>query len=168
MIEVQFCSFKSFFGDLIPWFGAAPDGVGHVDAIFPEGLLGAQHQSLGGKPSGVYMRPMDYGKTCGMRGRVRVSFDVKKNQEDIFRAFLLNQIGKPYDVMSIKDFFTGSAGRDWRQSDSWFCSELIAAALEQARVFQNQLESPVNKITPGGLLLVCSAFVTCSRISDDA
>jgi len=40
----------------------------------------------------------------------------------------LSQVGKPYD-------YTGVLGvglhRDWQQSDSWFCSELVAWAFTQ-------------------------------------
>lgn len=44
------------------------------------------------------------------------------------RAFALDQIGKPYDFKAIINF---GLQRDWREDDSWFCSELVAAALEE-------------------------------------
>ena len=71
-----------------------------------------------------------------------------------FYAFLKTQIGKPYDHSAILGF---ALDRDWRQSDSWFCSELVAAALEKAGYFSFCLAAPANKITPADLLLALSA-----------
>jgi uncharacterized protein YycO len=59
------------------------------------------------------------------------------------RAFLRDQIGKPYD-------WTAAFGvwmhRDWQEPDSWFCSELIAAAAQAGGVLV--VRKPVNRITP--------------------
>jgi hypothetical protein len=50
-------------------------------------------------------------------------------------------------------------GRDWRESDSWSCSELIAAALE-ACGYLPRLAAADNHISPRDLLLVLSGRVT--------
>ncbi|MDR3439891.1 hypothetical protein [Telmatospirillum sp.] len=156
-ITLQFCSFDSFWGKAIPWF--TQGDVGHVDAVLPDGsLLGAQHEAgLGGPdvPAGVQIRPANYGDTSGMTGRIRVPLPATDGQADTFWSFLQAQIGKPYDVTAIEAFI---AGRNWHDPDAWFCSELIAAALEHAGVFPYPLSSPANRVTPASLLLVCSAL----------
>jgi hypothetical protein len=61
----------------------------------------------------------------------------------------MTQIGKPYDWTAILGIV---AHRDWREDDSWICSELVAWAFETAG-------SPLlnakhlNRITPRDLLL---------------
>jgi hypothetical protein len=152
-ITVQFCAFDSLMGTAIRWF--TQGAVGHVDAVLPTGeLLGAQDaDGLGGRPSGVQIRPPDYG---GMRFKMRATFQVTDAHAHAFYDFLQAQVGKPYDVTAIEAFI---AGRDWHDDKAWFCSELQAAALERAGVFPQPLVSPANKITPAALMLVCSALV---------
>jgi hypothetical protein len=152
-ITLQFCAFDSLMGQAIEWF--TQGNVGHVDAVLPDGsLLGAQNMDgLGDQPAGVQIRPADYGN---MTNKIRVRLSATDGQADTFWSFLTAQIGKPYDISAIEAFVVG---RDWHDADSWFCSELIAAALEHAGIFPAELASPANKITPAALLLVCSAFV---------
>ena len=77
----------------------------------------------GGQPSGVRIRPAGYRKWVR-----RVVFEVPATfaQELAWQAFLIAQVGKPYDGEAILAF---AFGRDWREPDSWICSELQAAAL---------------------------------------
>ena len=149
---LQFCAFPSLAGRLIALF--TEGSVGHVDAVLPGGsLLGAQNEAgLGGQPSGVQVRPMGYG---GMHNIRRITLSVSPATDDAFLAFLMKQLGKPYDMTAIEAFVVE---RDWREPDSWICSELQAAALEAASVFANPLAAPANKITPQELFLLCSAF----------
>lgn len=61
--------------------------------------------------------------------------------------FLLDQLGKPYDWTAIWGFLLHK--RNWQEDDKWFCSELIAAAIN--------LEQPIyskalHRITPKDLL----------------
>ena len=51
------------------------------------------------------------------------------------------------------------AGRDWRETDSWFCSELIAAALVACGWFPTPLAADFAKITPRDMLLIVSGRV---------
>lgn len=142
-ITLQFCSFNSFWGRVIPWFTQAPDGVGHVDIVTDDGdLLGAQHEAMGGCKPGVWIRPASYVKESGGKRIIRATFGVTSKQKQRFWDFASMQIGKPYDVTSIKGFM---AGRNWRDDKAWFCSELAAAALEAAVVFKESLASPVLK-----------------------
>lgn len=108
----------------------------------PDGsLLGARSDRIGGKPPGVQVRPANYAR---WPLRVVYSLDVLPWQEETFYGFLDAQIGKPYDKLAIWAFVLN---RNWRDVDSWICSELQARALEIAGVLRPSL-LPVNKITP--------------------
>lgn len=113
------------------------------------GLLGARSDLVGGRPAGVQERAASYVYGC-RTVRVAVPF----GGEDTFTGFLRSQVGAPYDPLAIVGFV---AGRDWRSTNAWFCSELIARALELAGVFKYPIAAPVNRITPADLLLMLSA-----------
>lgn len=49
-------------------------------------------------------------------------------REGMARAFLAEQIGRPYDWRAV--FGWAGAGRDWRDDYAWFCFELVAGAIE--------------------------------------
>lgn len=126
----------------VAWFSGGT--FSHVDAVLPDGrLLGARMSG------GVQIRPPNY-----ERWSKRVVFSLLKGNEAEWLSFLYGQVGKPYDHTAIWGF---AAGRDWREPDSWFCSELAAAALEMAGGCP-VLYTPTNKITPSGLATVLSAL----------
>lgn len=119
----------------------------HVDAVMPDGtLLGARFSG------GVAIRPPNYITATKVE---RVSLNTTQQEEDDFYAFLKTQLGKPYDVKAIAAF---AVERDWREPDSWFCSELQARALEVCGFFPRPLANAVNEITPRDLLLVISPW----------
>jgi hypothetical protein len=170
LLLLQFCSFPSFFGRIIPWFTQAADGVGHVDLVLPNGtLLGAQHEAgLGDQPAGVQIRPPDYG---GMVGKVRVALPVTTTGYVDAMKFAHAQIGKPYDTADITAFVVGRrlsrqflGAADWRDESSWFCSELQARVAEVGKAFRYLLASPDYQVTPGGLLLACSAIAPAIKV----
>ena len=74
-------------------------------------------------------------------------------QEKAYHDFLLGQVGKPYDDEAILAFFFN---RNWREKDSWICSELQAAAGEFSGIFP-QLYLAANKITPVSCAVAFSA-----------
>jgi hypothetical protein len=76
--------------------------------------------------------------------------------EDVFFKFLLAQDGKPYDWRAIVSFGLGS--RDWREDDSWFCSELQARALEVAGLLKLPDDIPVWRITPRDLWVLIAGI----------
>ena len=156
-VTLQFCGFGSLAARVIERFTDPLGETGHVDIVMPDGsLLGAQNESnLGGKPSGVQIRPASYVADSGGNNIVRVTIPTNPDTEQKIYDFAISQIGKPYDLTAIAAFV---AGRDWRNPDSWFCSELAASSLEQGGVFPFPLFAPANKITPAGLLLTVSAF----------
>lgn len=134
----------------------------HVDALIPMdcfatapggGLLGARNDHIQGIAAGVQIRPPGY---VASAERVKaVDIPCTPDQAKAFYRFLQDQIGKPYDQWGIAGFV---AGRDWREPDSWFCSELQGAALEHAGIFRWRLAVETNKLTPDGLYLALSAI----------
>jgi hypothetical protein len=115
-------------------------------------LCGARSDRVGHVPPGVQLRPPFYEN---WKERVVVGLKaIDPAEERRFYNFLHDQLGKPYDTTAIWGFVSG---RDWRDQDAWFCSELQAAALETAGVLPS-LYTPRNKITPAGLATVLSAI----------
>lgn len=147
MITLQFVAGTDLSSEAIEWFSHGR-AYSHVDAVLTDGtLLGAR---LDG---GVAIRPADY---LGSEKTLRISLPTTPAQESAFYQFLRAQLGKPYDVIGITDFFDG---RDWREPGSWFCSELQAAALESCQVFPYPLPVPEMKITPPDLINLCGVLV---------
>lgn len=113
----------------------------HVEFVLDDGTtLGARFNG------GVAIRPADYAKFTKM-----IEFVVPVTVEQKFQilSFAQAQIGKEYDCEAIAGLVFH---RDWRNDDKWFCSELVAAAFEQAAPLLNVRES-VNRIAPRDLLL---------------
>ncbi len=133
----------------IAWFSAGH--FSHVDALDSDGnCLGARSDQIGLVPPGVQVRAPAYET---WRQRVVISLEVHPDRYRSFWVFLQKQLGKPYDSTAIWGF---ASGRDWRDPDSWFCSELQTAALEVAGVIPD-LYTPRNKVTPAALATVLSA-----------
>jgi hypothetical protein len=73
-----------------------------------------------------------------------------------FWQFLQEQNGKPYDWRAILSFGLGE--RDWREQDSWFCSELLCRALEVAGLLELPDDIPVWRITPRDLWILVTGL----------
>lgn len=150
MITLAFFNGSGVASKAIEWFSAGE--LSHVAAVMADGnYLDSRMDREGAMGTGVQVRLLS---VEGAAEAVRYSIEASADEEEKFWDFLRAQIGKPYDVTGIVAFV---AGRDWHEQDSWFCSELQAAALEAAGVV-NPLYSPANKITPAALALVCSAI----------
>jgi uncharacterized protein YycO len=149
MIQLQFVLGTGLSSRTIAWFSAGH--FSHVDLVLPDGyLMGARSDRTGGKPPGVQIRPPNYEK---WKERVVISLEATELQKQSVIAFNISQEGKPYDHTAIWGFVSG---RNWREQDSWFCSELQAAAMESADLWP-PLYTPNNKITPAGLATIISA-----------
>jgi hypothetical protein len=155
MITLQFIGGEGIGAWLIGWMSAGH--LSHVDAVMSDGrLLGARSdrcRTADGKawiPAGVQIRPATY---IG-QPRIVVRFDVAATaqQETIFWDFLNKQLRRPYDFEAILGFVFN---RDWRETDSWICSELICAAIEKAGIIP-PLYLAANRITPVAAALALS------------
>lgn len=98
----------------------------HVDCMLSDGLLlGARSDSVGGKPPGVQIRPPGY--IAVQRAEI-VTLACDDDQAARWNAFLLAQLGKPYDLVDLLADFVG--GRNWRNPNAWWCSELGGRSIE--------------------------------------
>ena len=116
----------------------------------PDGSLLGAHAD-----GGVQKRVPGYDSGI-MTRELRASLPASADQDATFYEFLTSQLGKPYDLTAIEALVTG---RDWTTPDSWFCSELQAAALRHCGWFASDLASGFSKITPRDLLLIISGRV---------
>lgn len=148
-VTLQFCREARLSSMLIAWFSAGT--LSHVDAVLPEGLLGAFERETRGYPSGVFIRQPGY---IDLAAQVRVTIPCTDAQRADWLYFLRQQIGKAYDWKTIFGFATG---RFWLSPNKWICSELQAAALEKAGIIPPLYLQP-SKITPVGLLNTLSAL----------
>jgi hypothetical protein len=191
-IRLQFVAARDIGSSLIRWFSAGP--FSHVDAIVDEAalrllepgtggampagavclvrpgwLFGSRSDRVGGQPPGVQIRPPGY---ATFSRRVVATIPATEAQLAGFWRFQRAQLGKPYDSTAIWGF---AAGRDWRETDSWYCSEDQARALEPpetgswldpnkdgAGIFPEPLYLAANKVTPVALALAISATPAAS------
>lgn len=155
-VEIQFVRPADPISSAIAWMGSSP--FSHVDAVIPHDcdwaqpgwLLGARNDHVGGG-SGVRVRPPGYHKWAE---RVRFYVPATPAQEGAFYSFLRKQLGKPYDRTAIWGFVSG---RNWRDDDAWFCSELITRAGEMAGILP-WLYIAANKVSPGSCCIAYSAI----------
>lgn len=169
MIRIRFVTGDDPLSNAIR-FGERDGWATHAEVEMPDGtLLGAHLQG------GVEARPAGYDKDTMTRelfvdlpfgacidisaGSSR-QYEIDR-MEKSFYDFLRAQLGKPYDVTAIAGL---AFNRDWRESDSWFCSELVTAGLEHCG-YLPKLSAIDNHISPRDLLLVLSGKV---RIPDAA
>lgn len=158
MIRIRFVTGNDFLSSAIR-VGERDGWTTHAEAVLPDGSLLGAHLD-----GGVQIRPAGYDKATMTRelivaldpyvdGETQViESNGKSRRENVFYEFCRQQIGKPYDVTAIAGL---ALDRDWRETDSWFCSELMAAALE-ACGYLPKLSAADNHISPRDLLLVLS------------
>lgn len=121
----------------------------HVECVMPDGTY------LGAISDGVKARPSDY--DAGKFSREQfIHVGIAPEHESSFYAFLRGEVGKPYDKGAIWSFYGKRDGRDWQEPDSWFCSELMAAALAEYEVFPQKMAESFSRVTPRDLMLLVS------------
>jgi hypothetical protein len=120
MITLQFATENSILSYLIRrWTWSE---FSHVDIVInadspSEMLLGARLKG------GVLMRKPNYAKFSRI---ARYTWDCSKKVERDFYAFAFAQIDKPYDWRAIVNFAFHHR-HNWKETDSWFCSEYVLA-----------------------------------------
>lgn len=163
MIRIRFVTGSDPLSNAIR-FGERDGWATHAEVQMPEGTLLGAHLK-----GGVEARPKGYDAADMTRELyVDLSFstcvDISAGSsrqaaidamEAKFYGFLRAQLGKPYDITAIAGL---AFNRNWREEDSWFCSELVAAALEECG-YLPKLSAADNHISPRDLLLVLSGRV---------
>ena len=126
--------------------------VSHVEFIIGDDGL----HTLGARADGgVAIRPINY---AVFQIDLRFQTECSQDQYDKLTAFLGAQLGKPYNYI---DLLAILANRDWRNTSSWICSELWAAALEASGLI-GKLDASINLFTPEEALIVSSAMFTAT------
>ena len=119
----------------------------HVDVVVPGNLY------FGAKPrGGVKFRKENKTK---MKTCLVMNLDVSEEVQQKFYEFLFKQENKPYDWRACLTWFVV---RDWKEDDSWFCSELVAAALMKSGFFEgtSSIFYSCSRISPSDLILLLS------------
>lgn len=133
MITLQFSTTKGIGSRVIRWATWSP--FSHVDLVLDDGrLLGATARY------GVTVRDPEPTSACAR-------FQVEAPAAVVSMAS--SQIGRPYDWPGI---FGYGFRRSWQAQDSWFCSELIAWAFQEAG-FPLLRAERAYRITPRDLLI---------------
>lgn len=77
--------------------------------------------------------------------------DIKLPDEAAAEAWLVSQLGKPYDWRACWGFLVGS--RDWTDDYAWFCFELVAAALAAGGL---DADADASRVTGNDLLAIAT------------
>ena len=156
-ITIQWCAFKSLAGRLVD-FGTQGT-VGHASLVMPSGeLLDAQNESgLGGKPSGLQLRPAGYISASGGYNLVRVILPTTDDCAEAAYAWATSLIGESYDLLADIGI---AFNEDWSTPGKAICSGFCSGVLTQPNpaFFGYPLAKDWRIISPEQLLLICSAF----------
>ena len=132
---------REFSSRLIGWFGAG--FYSHIDVITPAGdLRGARSDVIQGIPAGYEDRPQNYEQWAAA---TRYTLSVPDWKYHLYWEFSDAQLHKPYDSRGLIKAFV--FGRRWRDDDSWWCSEEVAANGEYARLWN--IPPEVKSVEPG-------------------
>lgn len=170
MIGIRFVTGNDWISNAIR-FGERDGWATHAEAVMPDGSLLGAHLD-----GGVQIRPAGYDKATMTRELIvpiELGLDLvtlpaplltqQVERSDKFYAFLRAQVGKPYDITALAGL---AFNRDWHRADSWFCSELMAAALEESG-YCPRLASLDSHISPRDLLLCLSFAVPIPNMAGD-
>lgn len=125
----------------------------HVECRMPDGTLLGAHAD-----GGVQSRAGDYDTTWSQQLFQEVP--CAADQATAFYAFLLKEVGKPYDMEAICEladgFLTGESP-NWTDPPSWICSALQTGALLAAGIIKGA-PATVRLATPRDVLIACAAL----------
>ena len=168
-LQYQFSTSTAFASRIIRILTCSP--FSHVDLVLPgEGLLGVSGKDASIKdPGGVVIRPFDAWPYMGIPKTARVQCSEEVARKTI--EYVRSQIGKPFDKKALYAFLKdragiGNIGRQWRDPEKWFCSEVQVRGLEVGGLFPYSLIQPKNVISPNTLLLYVNPFMTEDNIKE--
>ena len=111
---------KGFISSLIRWQTRSRQ-YSHAAILFDDGALFEAWQGKGVRVTGIISWVNVDAFACHAISPVQISQ---------VRAFLMNQLGKPYDYVGVLRFV--SRRKHSSDESKWFCSELVVAALRAA------------------------------------
>lgn len=140
-VYLRFTSSHTFVSWLVStWTGQWPS---HVEFVIGNGkYLGSDIDV------GVAEVDDEYYKDSKFKRVKYYKILVSKTEHDLVYIYAREQLGKDYDTIAlIGNIFR----RNWQETKNWFCSELVAWALEKAG--NSVIRNRTNRVTPGDLLL---------------
>jgi hypothetical protein len=164
---LQFSTSPAFASSIIRRLTHSP--FSHVDIILPgEGLLGVSGPDNDiGDPGGVMIRSFNawpyltlpkVAKLRGPEDKIRTAIDWTRSQ-----------IGKPFDHAALWHFLDDLAEkpkRNWRDENSWICSEISCRAIEISGLLSYSLLAIKERISPGDLLLIVNPLMSEGNINE--
>jgi hypothetical protein len=138
MTQVLFLNNKGIIvPKLIEWFTWSH--FDHVEVISPDGLNSASALEF----HGVIERPID---TVLAKAKNYTIVEFPADPVKTY-SFVLSQLGKSYDYASV---FGIAFHKNWNEKNTWFCSDIIAAALASGglQLFRDNYD---RRITPEDL-----------------
>lgn len=136
--------------------------LSHVDTerVADGWLYGARSDRWSGKVDG---KPLKVGKGVQWRPpgyyghiakRVTMTLQVPQAIHNAYWTALTSQKGKPYNALGILGMLVN---QNWRAPDSWYCSELVGWAGEEAKLYP-KLYTPTDRVTPVEVAMLWSGL----------
>ena len=141
----------NFFGKLVQFWTASP--ISHVEIWFEDGDCFTASET-----SGVIYFKRNFAAPRDWKS-VLVCMPVES--ETACKKFLDQQVGLPYDWLGIT--MVQVLGLRWESARSWFCSELVWAALKKAAERGNVTPAPDNRMACGVCPAKLHALLTGTR-----
>jgi hypothetical protein len=109
----------------------------HIEFYFGPTVIGSSghYGGVAEHSTQWLLSSLDYYEICS----------IEVPRADLAEEFVRAQLGKKYDYSAL--YALPFIDRDWSTPDKWFCSELVAAALEVGGVNMFR-RTPVNRVTP--------------------
>src|SRR5579859_2533792 len=150
-LELSFVTQRDLGSWAIRWF--THSDFSHVDIITPDGYrIGARSDCPVSGSAGVQKRAMNY---APFSRDVRLVIPCSPTEADYATDWLLDQLGKPYDKTGLfRSFLFDDV--DWRNEDSWWCSELACVFLEKASF--PSCRTPANRMAPNDTFIYGGCF----------
>lgn len=140
MIRLRFVTCNDAISDMIRW--AEDDWRSHVEAVLPDGYLGAHADG------GVQVRPVGYDQAILVRDEF-VDLPASPDQARDWEAYLRAHVGEPYDFAAILGFVLRD---DMHAKAHAICSALQTDALLAGKL-AHDLPLPSYQISPRDLRL---------------
>jgi hypothetical protein len=123
----------------------------HVEAIYPTEILA--DTTFGAMLKGGVKPRSIHDKIYKHVSRYEIwHIPCTSEQYELYWEFMHEQDGKPYDWRAIVSFALGE--RDWKEADSWFCSELVTAAGVAAVLWNWPAQAKLDRIDPSDAYLL--------------
>lgn len=134
-----------------------PFAPSHVEAVVPEGYLGAHDDG------GIQIRPVGYDKPMMLKGKpceYFVDLSGGPSRDAAFDSYIRSKIGIPYDWQSILDFLALPVDFNKHESKHLICSAFMTLACRASGFFPAPVTMPAHHVSPAMLFFALSTQVS--------